>query len=88
VTPEQVVISTRKKKKNCFEVQTPNRTYYLVADSENEMNNWINIIKQSCSSKDGQGGGQTKKIGVQDFELLHVIGKGSFGKVISIKLSV
>ena len=80
---DQVIISNRKKKKNCFEVQTPSRTYYLVADSEGERDKWIEIIRQSTSGgrDSSSNSNQARRIGVQDFDLLNVIGKGSFGKV-------
>jgi len=88
VTADQVQVCTKKKKKNCFEVQTPNRTYFLVAESENEMNKWIESVRQSINGgKAAANGttGQTKRIGVQDFDLLNVIGKGSFGKVLQVR---
>lgn len=86
VSPQQVQVCTKKKKKNCFEVATPNRTYYLVSDSERDMNNWMEAIKLSISGKgSGMSPTESKKIGVQDFDLLTVIGKGSFGKVLQVR---
>jgi hypothetical protein len=79
-----VQLCNKKKKKNCFEVATPNRTYFLVAETEEEMNKCMESVKQSINGgkgTSGNGTGQTKRIGVQDFDLLNVIGKGSFGKV-------
>jgi RAC serine/threonine-protein kinase len=87
VGPEQISICTKKKKKNCFEVATPNRTYFLVAESENEMKLWMEAIKQSVSGtkQNGSSDSPVKKIGIQDFDLLCVIGKGSFGKVLQVR---
>jgi hypothetical protein len=34
-----------KKKKNCFEVRTPDRTYYLCGDSEQERDVWIAALR-------------------------------------------
>jgi len=87
VSVDQVYISGRKKKKNCFEVATPSRVYYLIAESEAEMNSWIEAIKQSIIGKAAAGGqeGQPTRIGVADFDLLNVIGKGSFGKVLQVR---
>jgi len=87
VSVDQVYISQRKKKRNCFEVVTPNRTYYLVAESEPEMHSWIEAIKQSIQGKSASAGseGQAARIGVADFDLLSVIGKGSFGKVLQVR---
>eukprot|EP01118_Nematostelium_gracile_P019396 TRINITY_DN897_c0_g3_i1.p1 TRINITY_DN897_c0_g3~~TRINITY_DN897_c0_g3_i1.p1 ORF type:complete len:441 (-),score=138.81 TRINITY_DN897_c0_g3_i1:612-1934(-) len=89
VTTEQVQICTKKKKKNCFEVATPNRTYFLVAENENDMNKWMEAVKQSLSGKSGTAvsatpGGKSK-VGVQDFDILNLIGKGSFGKVLQVR---
>jgi hypothetical protein len=43
---------------------------------------WIKVIKDSIGKGNATGSnGQSKKITVTDFDLLHVIGKGSFGKV-------
>jgi hypothetical protein len=79
------VLSSKKKKPFCFEVATPSRTYYLQAESEKEMMSWIETVKLSIEGKvgfsEGTNNGGKKKIGVLDFDLLHVIGKGSFGKV-------
>jgi len=87
VSVDQVYISQRKKKKNCFEVVTPTRTYFLVAESETEMMLWIESVKQSIQGKANSGGGegQPPRIGVADFDLLNVIGKGSFGKVLQVR---
>jgi len=88
VLKKNVIYFSKKKKKNCFEIQTPNRTYYLVPENEAEMNKWIESIRQSITggkSSSSNGSGQTKRIGVQDFDLLNVIGKGSFGKVLQVR---
>lgn len=87
ITPDQVSISQRVRK-NAFmlEIKTPNRTYYLCSDTEADRLSWIDAIKSSMGSKSGgSSGGSTKKIGVADFDLLHVIGKGSFGKVLQVR---
>jgi len=86
VTDEQVHICTRKKKKFCFEVETPTRVYFLQAETEAEMNKWMEAVKQSIAGKGfSSAASGKKKIGVQDFDLLNVIGKGSFGKVLQVR---
>lgn len=115
--------SEYKKKRFCFSIETPKRTYYLCANSEADKNSWVAAL---CDERDrvqdkgpppaalsprlhpldlpivgkyapapsaaGAPGGQVVKpapktpatIGVEDFELMRVIGKGSFGKVRSL----
>jgi len=86
ITPDQVSTSTRVRKNAfMFEIKTPNRTYYLCTDTEAERTSWMEAIKQSMGSKEASGNGTTKKMGVADFDLLHVIGKGSFGKVLQVR---
>jgi RAC serine/threonine-protein kinase len=85
VKPEEVYISSRKGKANCFEIKTANRTFFLCAESEKERDDWIKVIRQNITGKANETNGVTKKIGVQDFDLLHVIGKGSFGKVLQVR---
>lgn len=34
-----------------FDIKTPNRTYYLAADTEEEMKEWVKYICNICSLK-------------------------------------
>jgi len=68
-----------------FEIKTPNRTYFLCADNEKERGSWMDAIKQSIAGKIQSNGAASKTIGVEDFDLLNVIGKGSFGKVLQVR---
>jgi len=87
ITPDQVTISQRTRKNAfMFEIKTPNRTYFLCSDTEQDRLSWIDSIKQSMGTKSGGSGNPgAKKINVSDFDLLHVIGKGSFGKVLQVR---
>lgn len=97
----------RPKKKFCFEIgNTTGRTYYMCAESQNEMNSWIkelnsvkdrkgadtptssNSLTQSGTSNGASSStpaAESKKVSAEDFEILAVIGRGSFGKVVQVK---
>jgi len=87
ITPDQVAVSQRVRKNMfMFEIKTPNRTYYLCSENEADRTSWLDSIKQSMGAKTGgANGGPGKKISVEDFDLLHVIGHGSFGKVLQVR---
>lgn len=34
-----------------FDVKTPKRTYYLAADSDTDMNKWVDCVCQVCGLK-------------------------------------
>eukprot|EP01113_Clastostelium_recurvatum_P050528 TRINITY_DN958_c0_g1_i1.p1 TRINITY_DN958_c0_g1~~TRINITY_DN958_c0_g1_i1.p1 ORF type:complete len:471 (-),score=106.88 TRINITY_DN958_c0_g1_i1:139-1551(-) len=111
-----VCISQKKKnKKHCFEVVTPERTFYLCGSSDSDRDSWMECVKaavvrqqelkkrqllaEGASSPDGAGGSSSgssragssstgevaETICVDDFDLLNVVGKGSFGKVLQVK---
>lgn len=43
---------TRKTKyQHLFDLKTPRRTYYLAADSEDDMNRWVDAICSICGLK-------------------------------------
>lgn len=99
--------SNNKKKKNyCFEISTPDRTYFICASNNQEMQEWIDSClnakkkatqatapSQSQTSAPSKSNGkqpeksepQEKKIGIEDFVLLTVVGEGSFGKVLRVR---
>eukprot|EP01132_Coremiostelium_polycephalum_P002161 gene2161-2660_t len=83
------VVQSNRKKKNCFEVVTPERTYFMKAPSPEEMKSWIDTLNQMLSKMKNMGLEEFKKnkikVGVEDFDLLNVIGKGSFGKVMQVR---
>jgi len=93
--------SNYKKKKHCFEVWTPDRTYYLCGVSDEDRDSWIETLqttkKQLEARKAANGGangdsagspsnnGEQEKVSIKDFDLLNVVGKGSFGKVMQVR---
>eukprot|EP00736_Rhodelphis_marinus_P010551 Rmarinus@m.18454 len=63
------------KRQHCFGIYHPGRrSYFLQADCQDDMLMWVNAIR-----------GDEKKIGLIDFDIISVLGKGSFGKVMLVK---
>lgn len=42
-------VNYNKKRKNCFEMQTPDRNYHFSAETEELMNQWVDVL---CRSRD------------------------------------
>jgi len=117
-----------KGKRNCFEVETPERTWYLIAENENERDSWVDAMNMERERL--RGGQRTlsvapkvdnnnshrdvsprpatsatpysppvtapapaaaavqkevERVTLEDFDLLTVIGRGSFGKVLQVR---
>lgn len=75
----------RKKKANGFEIPTPSRTFYLSAESDVEKSAWIEGLERAREAILKTSDKSEEKVGVADFELLNLVGKGSFGKVIQVR---
>jgi serine/threonine protein kinase len=83
--------------KNSFSVSGKNlsRTYYLFSDTEAEADDWVKIIReqsQKANTSTAQPGDAdytipsgVTKVGLDDFDLLKVIGRGGFGKVMLVR---
>lgn len=65
---------------HAFKIVIPNvRTYQIYCDSESEMQEWVRILNKILSGK------SAKDVTVDDFDILKVLGKGSYGKVQLVK---
>ena len=63
-----------KKKENAFKITTPNKIYHFYADTEEELHSWLTALMIANGQKIG-------KIGINDFDIIKVLGRGSLGKV-------
>lgn len=80
-TATAIQLGERKKHPHCFEIVTANRVYAFSAENEEDRKAWVNALtKEKMAHQD-----TTKKLGVEDFDLLALIGKGSFGKVMQVR---
>ena len=72
------------KKQPAFKLEASGKTYYLVADTPKLVQDWIETIK---AIKAGQKAEKkvTKKATLDDFEVLKVLGRGTYGKVQLVK---
>lgn len=79
--------SDTKKKVNGFEIVTPSRTYFLAAENEAERQAWMEALspKQNDNTPEVKSKSKKDRVSVTDFELLNLVGKGSFGKVIQVR---
>uniref|UniRef100_A0A347ZJ76 non-specific serine/threonine protein kinase n=1 Tax=Reticulitermes speratus TaxID=60591 RepID=A0A347ZJ76_9NEOP len=90
---------TEGKKSHCFKINTESRAYLFAASSDKEAKAWISTIKElisnssssnaSAASIKPQGSGSiapNKKLSVEDFDVISVLGRGTYGKVQLVRL--
>eukprot|EP01097_Dermamoeba_algensis_P007658 TRINITY_DN48_c0_g1_i1.p1 TRINITY_DN48_c0_g1~~TRINITY_DN48_c0_g1_i1.p1 ORF type:complete len:428 (-),score=98.00 TRINITY_DN48_c0_g1_i1:279-1562(-) len=77
-TISEVKIAERKDKKFCLSLTTPERTYFFCAETEAEMQGWLDAFKKALNKDSG-------KVTKEDFEILKLIGEGSFGQVLQVR---
>lgn len=65
------------KNPNSFSILTPKRPYHIITDSEKDKSSWINAILAVNNPKIAE----VEKIGIEDFEIIRLLGRGSIGKV-------
>jgi len=82
-----------KKKEFCLQLVTRRRVYYVVSENKQHMEEWKNMIERQSAIVQGKEEPQEKesknaddeKVNIKSFELLTVIGQGSFGKVVQVR---
>lgn len=74
------------KKQPAFKVDVGNgKVYYLVADTQNQMQEWVDALNNIKAGKAVEKKVE-KKISLDDFEVLRVVGRGTYGKVQLVRL--
>lgn len=68
------------EKQPAFKIDTPGRVYHIVTDTISDAKSWINVINNAGDSKD-----KPRKPTLDDFEIIRVIGRGTYGKVQLVK---
>jgi len=81
VNTNGIQVSDKRKKPNCFEILTPSRVYAFSCDTEQEKKEWVEALLKAKEAVTGS----SEKVGVEDFDLLNLVGKGSFGKVMQVR---
>eukprot|EP00033_Pygsuia_biforma_P002930 GCRY01003230.1.p1 GENE.GCRY01003230.1~~GCRY01003230.1.p1 ORF type:complete len:559 (+),score=153.04 GCRY01003230.1:151-1827(+) len=79
-----------KNKPGCFAIEIPKRTYYIQAPTEADMEDWMLHIQgerqttttHASENFDLEDDDKGKGISLKDFQMLHVLGRGTYGKVI------
>jgi len=72
-----------KKKENVFQIQTPSRMWHMIADTPAERDEWVSQLNKTLESMHPTA--PEPKVTAADFELLKLVGKGSFGKVMQVR---
>ncbi|KAJ3444284.1 ribosomal protein S6 KINASE [Anaeramoeba flamelloides] len=81
LTPGVTVEITKKgRKKFVFSVTIPQkRTFFISASSEEDRKEWMEAISDTIKMI------KTDKVSLKNFQLLSVIGRGTYGKVMQVK---
>ncbi|KAL7720676.1 Protein kinase C [Entamoeba marina] len=66
-----------------FSIRTPSRVFHISASTDAERDQWINTLLDSVHPEKSQP--QSKSISIDDFDVVSLIGKGAFGKVMFVK---
>ncbi|ELP92770.1 hypothetical protein EIN_371920 [Entamoeba invadens IP1] len=75
-----------KHYQNLFLIRTPSRVYNISATSEQDREEWINVLTQCTKSVTEQLVVEKEQpITMNDFDIVTLLGKGAFGKVLLVK---
>jgi len=91
ITKVDIITNRRKRRStDLIEIQTPNRTYFMFAETPEEQTEWKDAITRKVDiawgriKEESEGG--PRQFGIDDFDLLKIIGKGSYGTVVQVRL--
>lgn len=73
-------LDPESEKQPAFKIDTPGRVYHIIADSPNEAKSWVEVINNANKVEEKQS-----KPTLDDFEIITVIGRGTYGKVQLVK---
>jgi RAC serine/threonine-protein kinase len=80
--------STRRKNKAgtyWFEIPTPSRTYFVATETEAERKQWMEALSAAHRQLNPERYKGDDKVTPDDFEVLKLIGQGSFGRVLQVR---
>lgn len=69
-----------------FQIATPSRTYYLMAENNEDKESWLSAINGYLAKLNPPRETERRVVTPADFQPLKVIGKGNFGKVLLVRL--
>ncbi|ELP87325.1 hypothetical protein EIN_095820 [Entamoeba invadens IP1] len=77
-----------KKRRNIIRLITPSRTYHVSVADEKTRDEWVAAIKNTVGADKAVAAASPKKelITMDDFEIISLLGKGAFGKVMLVKM--
>jgi len=91
VTNIEIITNQRKRRGvDLIEVTTPRRIYYIYADKKEEEQSWKECIQKQVDIiqgriQDTEKTDNLKQTGIDDFIMLKIIGKGSYGTVVQVR---
>lgn len=82
--------TTDSSKEFCFKIQLGSKHIVFSAENEEQYQNWERAFQQSLESasqqsKPSTGNEKNRSVSLNDFEIIKVIGRGTFGKVSLVK---
>ncbi|EKE41765.1 hypothetical protein ENUP19_0051G0012 [Entamoeba nuttalli] len=83
-----LAVDQYKKRKNLIRIITPSRTYHISVNEESDRDSWVEAIRGKIGEKKEKKIEEEKeesKISMEDFDIITLLGKGAFGKVMLVK---